>query len=143
MPIYTYCCPVCGTVNDEQRLMAERNLVLKCACGCSMDRVFTAPAIGGDLPATGWRQNVAGYDSGLDAVVLDESHRQRLMKEKGLKEYSPDPEMKKIRDEQAYVKKHGKGKDANVALGRLAAEATRKRRNTNVSKVVKDGLKDL
>lgn len=142
MPLYTYQCPVCKELHDVQRPISERATDIACPCGAYMDRVFTAPNIAGDLPNTGWRNNVVGYDAGLDEVVLSETHRKEIMKRKGLREYEPDAEQKKIRDEQKYIKKHG-GDDANKEVAALAQEATKKRRTKNVSRVVRDGLKDL
>lgn len=143
MPFYTFECPACKKINDFERKIANRNDPLACECGCYMDRVFTAPNIGGDLPCTGWRRDVVGYDPGLDEVILSESHRKEVMKRKGLREYEPDPEQAKIREEKRYVKKHADGNEAAGEIAKLSKEASGKRRKKNVSKVIKDKLKDL
>jgi putative FmdB family regulatory protein len=147
MPLYSYACPLCGAERDEYRDVSDRNLELACdECGGDMARMWTAPNFSGDLPCTGWRQNVAGYDEGLDEYVTDASHRKRIMERKGLVEAAPDPKFKKVRDEMKYVKNHagpGEQKEAAVACRKMGADAAKARRTGIVKKKVREGLKDL
>ncbi len=56
------------------------------------------------------------------------------MKRQGLRDYAPDPEMKKYRDEARYVKSHASVNDreAAAATRKLSKEAGSVRRRNNI-----------
>lgn len=144
MPVYSYSCPVCGVVRDELRPLSDRNFALSCdECGAGMSRLYTPPNLGGDLPATGWRVGCVGYDEGLDEVVLSATHRKQIMERKGLQEYSPDPERKKVSDEKKYIRKHAPKREAAAACRKMSHDAAKERRLGLAKKKVREGLKDL
>ena len=104
MPIYTLECPNCCLRSEHILGMNDSldNLIECPMCGEDMtrrnDRIYDVPLIQGDTVAGG--SNYAGYyDEGMNEYVKSKAHRAELMKQKGLVEYSPDPEMKKHRDE--------------------------------------------
>lgn len=60
MPLYTFKCPECGSVDRAFRKISERNQAPVCqhgAIGHYMQRVVEAPAVQADLP---------GYESPID-----------------------------------------------------------------------------
>jgi hypothetical protein len=71
--------------------------------------------------------------------VTSKQHRKELMKQKGLTEYSPDPEMKKVREEIRYVKNTG-GTGARKEVRRLALDSTKKRRELAVERAFNESL---
>ena len=65
MPLYTFKCPNCGTVDRVFRKVAERNQAPVCqhgAIGHYMQRIVEAPAVQADLP---------GYQSPIDGRWIE------------------------------------------------------------------------
>jgi len=134
--IYTYKCPACRTIREEIQGVNDHHS-LKCpVCGIDMDRDWQAdlPSIQGDTCAGGC--NYMGYDETLGVELRGRTHRNQVMKEKGFREYTPDPKMKAYRDEIGYVQKHAQHSDrkARRAVQQLGKEAGRSRRQAILDK---------
>lgn len=148
MPIYTLECSYC-CLRSEHMLGMNDSLddLIKCPmCGEDMtrrnDRIYDVPQIQGDTVAGGYERY--GYDIGLGEVVKNKQHREDLMKEKGLYEYAPDPEMKKHRDEAHHIRKHSKPSDpeARAAINKEYKTALDKRRDRNVRASLEKSMAD-
>lgn len=121
MPIYTFICPACSSVQEEYLGMAERHEAACNVCGAGMRRHFSAdiPAIHGDTVAGG--VNYSGFDEGLGTYCRGRTHRQQLMKEKGLVEHQFTPH----EQEMLYGMKNGAAStpDGRAAFDKVAKEA--------------------
>lgn len=120
MPIY---CGECGSCGKVSEFLFGANDPRTCHCPECGDKFeleghrrwdMERVNISGDTCAGS--VNYSGYyDEGLGEYVLSRSHRKLLMDEKGLTEYSPDPEMKKHRDEARYIREHARPGDPSAA----------------------------
>lgn len=111
MAIYELECTYCGLRSDHIMGMNDPlgDMVDCPHCSAQVCRknniVYAVPIIHGDTVAGA--HNFSGYfDEGMGEFVRSSSHRKDLMEKKGLEEYSPDPEMKKHRDEAKYIRSH-------------------------------------
>jgi hypothetical protein len=119
----------CGEISEHMMGMTdplESKVSCPC-CGAKLCRkhniVYPVPQIQGDTVAGGVNYSNY-YDDGLGEYVTSKSHRKDLMEKKGLVEYSPDPTMKKHRDEARYIREGSKPNDLD------ALTAIRKEYNT-------------
>jgi hypothetical protein len=108
-------------------------------CGIKMERVFYPAYLTGDLPQT--KGTVCGYDESLGVELRGRAHREAIMRERGLAEFVPDPQMQAYREEIKYVEKHAPGRDGRAAVARLRSEMGTKRRERNVKRVVDAAFK--
>jgi putative FmdB family regulatory protein len=146
MPIYEYACEKCGVSRDEMRTIAERDDAPTCECGLKMERVLCAPAFGGDLDNTGWRQGVSGWDEGLGCYVRDTADRKKIMERKGLTEWNPDSTHKKMIEESQYIRKHGRGREATRAVQEVGEKVIRDHRKAVVKekfRPVRDAINEV
>ncbi|HUX77149.1 MAG TPA: hypothetical protein VMY40_10970 [Anaerolineae bacterium] len=134
MPIYSLQCPECSVVSEHIMGMGDNWAQVKCTdCGLPLNRgqhrawSCDLPTIQGDTVAGGC--NYFYHDKALGMDIRGKEHRDRLMKERGLVEYSPDPEMKKHRDEARYIREqsHKGDPDAAAAIRKEHKTAERKR----------------
>lgn len=136
MPTFVLECGTCGAIDDFHFGANDPRRATCHQCGS----VFMADGnrrydleginISGDTCAGGC--NFAGYyDEGMGEYVTSRSHRKELMRQKGLEEYSPDPELKKHRDEAKYIRSQANPGDteALAASRRELKTAADKRRN--------------
>jgi putative FmdB family regulatory protein len=100
MPIYEFECPICHDVGEEYFGMDERKLLHCDVCGVPMNRIYSAPMIGGDLPSR-WAHR--SYEFGRD--FSDRTEFERAMASRDRVLYEPDhdidphkKEIRKIRD---------------------------------------------
>lgn len=81
MPIYTYKCPICGTVTDQYNAVDDRKKGPDCNCGQSMNLTIVptqiAPVLGGgDFP---------GYVCPVtDKFITSRRERRNIMAEHNL-----------------------------------------------------------
>ena len=136
MPNYVGECGSCGKIGEFYFGSGDRKRCHCPSCGDTFDldgnRRYDLEGlqIAGDTVAGG--ANLSGYyDEGLGEYVMGRKHRRRLMDEKGLQEYSPDPEMKKHRDEARYIRENAPAGDPS------AAAAARKEYKTAADKRTK------
>ncbi len=121
MPFYDLKCPDCGTVSEHIMGLEDQWVLVKCPeCAHGMTR-------GDHKDYGGMRVQIQGdtvsggcdysgyYDDGLDTYITSKGQRDDEMKKQGLRPYSPDPEMKKHRTEQTYIRKHSNPGDAEAA----------------------------
>jgi len=122
--------------------------IVQCeACGGDMsrrqNRLFDVPQIAGDTVAGGC--NFSYFDENLDTQITSRQHRKDVMKQKGLTEYNPDPEMKAHRTEARYIRERSQPNDpvAKAAIQNEYKTATDKRRNKLVRKSLDKSFKEL
>ena len=142
MPVYVLECGSCGHIEDYAFGTSDPRVASCRECGTKFNadgnRRYDLEGLNiqGDTCAGGL--NYSGYyDEGMGEYVLSRDHRKRLMKEKGLEEYSPDPEYKKHRDEAKYLRKHARPGDPE------AAAAARKELKTAASKRTDRAIKSV
>lgn len=138
--IYCFTCPACGTYREIERMMADRNLPVECACGVSMERVYTVPDIVGETCAgshwTPW------YDETLGCYVDSKRTQQEALKRQGLKIAEPNPDLAEAR----YIRKHASGKndkEARRAVQQHAASVKRKKNRQRIHEAVEAAKKTL
>ena len=138
----------CGAISEHMMGMNETDVMVSCpACGskiCRRDNmVFYPPQIQGETVAGGMSWNY--YDENLGEQVKSKQHRKDLMEKKGLVEYSPDPAMKKHRDEARYIKSISKPGDASAraAIRKEYKTANDTRREGLVRKSLERDLKGI
>jgi hypothetical protein len=143
MPCYSLFCPNCEQVSEHVMGCDDVSLHVKCpVCARSLTRQLNRDLVAdvrtihiqGDTVAGGCSYDY--YDENLGVQVRSKQHRKEEMLKQGLREYSPDPEFKKIRDERMYIKKHSNRRDpeAKAQLKSLSVEAQHKRRKKQVDK---------
>jgi len=146
---------------------------LKCKCGEVSEHVFGMNEAdgAGQCPACGERVtrkdnrvpstfNIAGchsagkpvpnysgyYDEALDTWITSKQHRQDEMDRRGLVPYEPNPTLKRISDENAYIRRNSNSGDLEAAgaikQNHKAADKFRKNtiRDSIVDKAI-DGIK--
>jgi hypothetical protein len=144
--LYSLECSYCGLVSEHMMLMDEMDKKVDCPhCTGKLSRrehrLYDVPMIQGDTVAGS--HNFSGYyDAGMDEFVTSRSHRKDLMEKHGLVEFSPDPEMKKHRDEARYIRERSTPKDvdAQVAIQKEYKTAETKRRTKNVKRAFEQSL---
>jgi putative FmdB family regulatory protein len=148
MPIYELECDYCG-LRSEHHLGMNDSLDdwLDCPqCTGKIcrrhNRIYSVPTIQGDTVAGGCSYEY--FDDGLGEYVKSKKHRKELMKEKGLTEYNPDPELQKHRDEAMYIRKNSNIKEpgALAAVRKEHKTAADKRRDRIVKKTFSKALGD-
>jgi hypothetical protein len=119
MPTFMLECGTCGEIDEFYFGSSDPRVATCHGCGSKFqadgNRRYDLEGINisGDTVAGGC--NYSGYyDAGLGEYVLSKRHRRDLMEQKGLEEYSPDPEMKKHRDEAAYIRRQSRVGDAEA-----------------------------
>jgi putative FmdB family regulatory protein len=141
MPLYDLKCPDCQMVSEHIMGVQDQWLIVKCPhCGHGLRRgdhkhyEGMRIQIQGDTVAGGCNYNY--YDEELGCQIKNKQHRADEMKKQGLQDYSPNPEYKKFRDEQRYIKKHSKPGDADAAaaLKQQQKAAVTKRREDAVDR---------
>lgn len=148
MPFYDVRCD-CGFGFEVMQSMNEEHAPIECEmCLGIITRKthrdgFSVPMIQGETVAGG--NMYEGYDEGLGEYVKSKSHRKDLMDKKGLEEYTPDPEMKKHREEAKYIRRRSKATDpdAVAAINREYKTALDKRRNRNIEKSLDKSLSSV
>jgi len=140
MPIYELECNYCGLhsehimgMNDPLDEMADCPHCTGRVCR-KHNIVYAVPMIHGDTTAGNWTQG--GYfDEGLGEYVGGRKHRKEIMDKKGLEEYTPDPEMKKHRDEAKYIRSHATTKTPGArAAVRAEYKAANEKRSSKLMK---------
>lgn len=140
--IYALKCPSCMTVDDYHLGMNDVDAVVICEkCGAEVSRrscrVYEPTfQIQGDTVPRGC--NYDYWDGNLGVRVRSKAHRAEEMKRQGLREYAPDPEMKKFRDEARYIKSHAPKGDleASAAAKSLHKQAQTLRTSRQVDRVM-------
>lgn len=79
MPLYDHLCVACCLVTEEL-VPPERQSISCPACGSEAVRMVSMPARTGNR----WGDSNAYFDRGLGCVVQNHTHREQLMKAKGL-----------------------------------------------------------
>jgi hypothetical protein len=136
--IYKLRCPNCLEADDYNLAMDDVDAVVPCEfCGMDVsrktDRVWEPTfQIQGDTVPRGCSYDY--WDENLGVRVKSKGHRIDEMKRQGLREYAPDPEMQKYRDEARYIKSHAAAndRDAAAAARKLSKEAGSVRRRNNI-----------
>lgn len=139
--IYKLKCPSCLGCDDYNMAMNDVDAVVPCEfCGAEVSRKTCRVweptfQIQGDTVPGGCSYDY--WDGNLGVRVKGKRHRQDEMKRQGLREYAPDPEMKKYRDEARYVKSHASAADpdARAAVRAINKEAGNVRRRRNIERV--------
>ena len=138
----------CGERSEHNLLMDDIDKWVECpSCGGQIcrrhHRIYTPPMIQGDTVAGGYDHS--GYDIGLGEYVKNKAHRKDLMEQKGLDFYSPDPEIKKHRDEVRHIMNNSNPDDAQAvaAIQKEHKTADNKRRSRIVSKSLEGSLKSI
>lgn len=134
MPFYDLECPDCEVTSEHFMTTDDKWLLVKCPeCGHGLTRGHNKKYAGMKLQIQG--DTVSGgcnysnyYDDGLDCFITSKQHREEEMKKQGVQEYVPNPEYKKHRDEQKYIKNNSKPGDAS------AAKAIQKEKNAAITK---------
>lgn len=150
MAWYTLECPECGVVDEYQFEAILDDKQDDCVeCGhrlyTTKNRLYSIdkPRIEGETCSGSC--SYEGYDEGMGEYVSGKQHRAELMKKKGLEPFSPDPAMKKHRDEARYIRKDGKGDKAGIeaAVRSVYKTATDERRNKLMNKSFDKSFKKL
>ena len=136
--IYKLQCPECGQQDEYHLAMCDSGAVVTCEnCSAavyrSLHRVYEPTfQIQGDTVPRGCAYDY--WDENLGVRVKSKAHRADEMKRQGLRDYAPDPEMKKYRDEARYVRSHApvNDRDAAAAARKLSKEAGSVRRRNNI-----------
>lgn len=139
--LYTLQCRACESVEDYNMGMYDTDLEVICeGCGLSMTRRVNRVwepnyQIQGDTVPRGCSYDY--WDGNLGVRVKSKRHRADEMKRQGLRDYSPDPELKKYRDEARYVREHAPNGDLGAyrAANSLYKEATTVRQRRNIDRV--------
>ena len=131
---YTFICHECGSVHEIQQGMDEVDVVVGCENPeCQMPMTRRENRLWGADPLTLHTNCTGGggamqWEGYFDPNIVEggtwiesKEHRAELMKREGIREYTPDPEMQRIRDEQAYIQKEANPKDAGEANAAVAA----------------------
>ncbi len=109
MPLYSLECHVCGDLDEYIIGVPNGTDPIPCeACGAELTRMGNRAYYADRVMIQG--DTCAGscnfsnyYDDALDMHIDSRDHRKRVMEEKGLTEYSPNPEMKAARTEARYI----------------------------------------
>jgi hypothetical protein len=121
MPIYTLDCYRCSKTSEHIMHHDEHRMEVKCPhCAASLTRHEhrawgidgRSMQIQGDTVAGGCDYNY--YDDNLGVHLRGKQHRKDEMARQGLREYSPDPELKAGRDEAHYIRQHSRPGDPGV-----------------------------
>lgn len=136
--IYKLQCPWCAAAEDYNLGMNDTDAVVPCdRCGGDVlrraHRVWEPTfQIQGDTVPRGCSYDY--WDENLGVRVKSKAHRADEMKRQGLRDYAPDPEMKKYRDEARYIRSHAPvgDRDAAAASRNLSKEAGSVRRRKNI-----------
>jgi len=138
----------CGEVTEFMMLMDDTDKVVQCdACEGDMtrrkNRLYDVPQIAGDTVSGGCSYQY--YDENLGQQITGKQHRKDVMKQRGLTEYSPDPQMKKHRVEARYIANQANGSDpeAKAAIRREYKTASDTRRNRNLEKSLSDSFEKI
>ena len=124
--IYKLRCPQCNSAEDYNLAMNDVDAEVACEkCGAQ-----------GDTVPRGCSYDY--WDENLGVRVKSKAHRADEMNRQGLREYAPDPEMKKYRDEARYIRSHAPKDDREVAAAarKLSKEAGSIRRRNNIKAVM-------
>lgn len=140
MPLYDLECPDCLTVSEHIMGVDDQWVLVKCPeCGHGMTRGHHKHYQGMRLMIQGdtLSCNYNYYDENLECHIKSKQHRKDEMAKQGLEEYSPDPEMRKFRDEQAYVLKHTERGDRQAAkeIHKKTKAATQRRRERAIDEI--------
>ena len=149
MPLYSLECPECGDLAEYFQGVDDRFAEVECEkCGAVMtratDRAYYADRvmIQGDTCA-GSCNFSNYYDDGLDMHIESRDHRKRVMKEKGLSEYVPNPDMKAARKEARYILDHSpKGDKTALAAARKQSKDADSARKERVVGAAMDKMRD-
>lgn len=149
MPIYSLRCPLCNRLDEYILDRNEGWHSVKCT-NCLADinrrqhRDYKADAVvvKGDTCSDSCNMSDY-YDEGMGEHVRSRTHRRELMKRKGLREYAPDPEMKKHRDEAKRITNSAPpgDKEALAAARRERKTAIDKRRDRNIAASLDEGFR--
>jgi len=141
MPLYDLECPECQTVSEHFMTTDDKWLLVRCPeCCHGLQRGHHKKyadmrlQIQGDTVSGGCNYNY--YDEHLDCQITSKQHRADEMRKQGVRDYSPDPEMQRHRDEQKYIKNNSKPGDANAvkAIQKEKTAATRKRQEAAIDR---------
>ena len=140
--IYKLRCPQCNSAEDYNLAMNDVDAEVACEkCGAQVfrkyHRIWEATfQIQGDTVPRGCSYDY--WDENLGVRVKSKAHRADEMNRQGLREYAPDPEMKKYRDEARYIRSHAPKDDREVAAAarKLSKEAGSIRRRNNIKAVM-------
>jgi hypothetical protein len=138
--LYDLECEYCGLISEHSMMSSEIDKRVECPhCGESLcrreHRIYDVPMIQGDTVAGSC--NMSNYfDPGLNEFVRSRTHRKDLMRAQGLEEYSPDPEMRKTRDEVKHIRRNSPPGDpqAKAAIQKEYKTADIKRRTEKVKR---------
>ena len=141
-------CSECDHITELFLTKDEGHKIVFCdGCNAEMTRwthkQHTAINIQGETTPRGCSYNY--FDENLGEQVRNKQHRKDLMKQKGLTEYSPDPDMKKHRVEARYIANQANGSDpeAKAAIRREYKTASDTRRNRNLEKSLSDSFEKI
>lgn len=146
MANYDYVCDSCKNARID--VWVSMNDVIDheemCGCGEKMRRLFNIPQIMGDLPTL---TKTEYYDIGLGEYVSSRTQQRESMKRKGLEEFSPTTEDKKLLDERKYLLRHARPKEVAKATNDAFAEASEKaedkRRKAAIDQIVDKAVAEV
>lgn len=144
MPNYQYECPRCLVWFEDFMPHELMDKAVCPECGAFGEYRPSRFFAQGDTVAGGVQYT--GFDPVLKTEIHGKQHRKKVMKEQGLKEYEPNQEIKKARDEAKYIRKHSPRGDYNarIAGGNLvfgARDKVAKRHlSEKIDKVYSDAL---
>jgi putative FmdB family regulatory protein len=87
MPLYEEQCPVCGLVKEHFCRMSESDVVMKCECGGSMERVFSVPSVRIFQEYT----TTHILPHGKPITITSERHETSVLRENGLCKADSNP----------------------------------------------------
>ena len=142
MPIYTFRCPACGSIEETIMGMNDEH-ILACSCGFSMDRIWDVPRLGGDLPACGVDYN--HFDAVSGRYITTKSEWDAAKRDTGRIDYVPDPVLEKGNDEAKYIAEHSKpgDREADRAGHKVMREAHQKKTAERTEKVSQAAKKEV
>jgi len=139
MPVYDFECAACDGILERLVGYEERDEQCCPECGARLQRLPAVP----QLNTAACRMDTY-YDETLGAEIHTERQRRYLMEQKGLTDYEPDSDTKKIRDEMRYVRKATGDERAVKHVGNtMGAEAAKRHRHENVKEKVAKAFKEM
>ena len=144
--MYGLICPVCNKPSEHIMGANDVSMEVKCPC-CArpltreLHRDWPGDGrtirISGDTCAGCF--NHAGYDETLGVEVRSKQHREALMAEKGLVEYSPSTLQKSLSEDIRHIKKNSVPNDpqAKLALHKVGKSAAKKRQSMGMDEATR------
>ena len=140
--IYKLQCPKCETAAEYWLGMNDKSAVVECEnCEAEVSRIEhrvweATYQIQGDTVPRGCSYDY--WDGNLGVRVKSKAHRADEMRRQGLRDYTPDPELKVARDEAEYIRTHAGPKDSGwkKAAGDVVKTASKKKQAARVKEMI-------